>query len=226
MRPPWSRPRRPRLSPSGGGVNQGERLFGRLPVALAVLLVMIGSTACASTANGTETSGARPENRDVSRRTGHSLHLGSSAPTGSTPVPEAPLEATLGEPLALGAGFGRRLLVTVQAVVDPAQGGDPLSLAQVGYRFVGVEVVVRPTGGVVRTDVSADTEVVGSDGRTYFHDDDPLVGCTAVPMGTAVIGVGSTVSGCVTFEVPDAVSLAAVQFTLGHGQAQGRWRVS
>jgi len=197
----------------------------RAGIALGMAAIALGTTACASP-KSSEPISAHQEVRDASAGDRRGTRSGTrSGARRAAPITTPSPEAVVGGGLTLAGRSGETASVRVQQIVDPAQGGDPLAIPQVGMRFVGVELVVSAPNGPVSADVNAGTVLVGTDGRTYLHDDDPIAGCAAIPMGQVAISAGSTVTGCVTFEVPDTVGISAVEFTLAHGGESGRWQV-
>jgi hypothetical protein len=116
---------------------------------------------------------------------------------------------------------GASLLVTVERIIETAPGVDPLSVPEVGDRFVGVVIDVTDSADPVSEDINADTGVLGSDGKTYAHDDDLIAGCTNFTSGDLRLQSGSTLSGCVTFQLPVGIVVDGVDFTPTAGAGGG-----
>jgi len=142
--------------------------------------------------------------------------------TGSAPAPTPALQAPLGAPSILADGSGAALSVTALGVVDPGTGADALALPETGERLVGVAIQLANRGRSVVTDVDADTTVIGSNGQTFGHVDDPLTECTPFPLGAQTLAPGTTLRGCVTFELPLGVSVSKIAFRPTAGSVPGQ----
>ena len=175
---------------------------------LVVLALALTSCASAGTSVASEPGGARREPKELSRRSG-ARRVGGELPDASHPA-----RSVVGGAVTIEAAVGITLHVTLLQVIDPAQVGNVLAVPQVGMRFVGVDLSVSSLQRPVRTDLRSDTVLLGTDGVSYQHDDDPITGCTGLPMGTVTISPGSPLTGCVTFEVPVAVSVSTVELSL------------
>jgi len=193
-----------------------KRTSGRWRVVLGIVVLAVGTMGCTATQAAVPPATRRPPKRAT---------RGAVEPSRATPATTLPATAAVGGTLTLSDGSGKALAVTVEHVVDPAQGANALATPQVGKRFVGVALRVLPTSGTADVDVNADTVVVGTDGRTYLHDDDPIVGCTAFTPGKDPLHAGTAATGCVTFQLPTGVQVGAVEFAPTAGGPAGRWQV-
>jgi hypothetical protein len=126
-------------------------------------------------------------------------------------------------PVAIGTAqtvhdfFGDTVSVTVTQVVDPATAGTGSGLPDPGYRFVAVEAsLANSTGGVVG-DANLAMTITGSDGVTYSADFGTAAQCTNFTYGEFQVPAGDTATGCVLFQLPAAITVKSVQFTLGAG---------
>jgi len=187
---------------------------------VGVVALAMGCSACAS---GGPVASIPPRRatlrRSDTRRT-------RSAPTASPTVPA--LQAPLGATLTLQDTPASTLSVSAQQLVDPGSGADALALPETGERLVGVVMQVTDRGSSAITDVDADTTVVGSNGQTFGHVDDPLIECTPFPLGALPLTPDAALQGCVTFELPLGVSVSQVRFRPTAGTATGRtglWNV-
>jgi hypothetical protein len=116
----------------------------------------------------------------------------------------------------------------VVKVIDPAQGSDQYTTPDAGKRFVGVEVTINNTGKTALSDDANSTvSVVGSDSQDYTADFSAISGCTNFNSGQYNIASGQSQTGCVTFQIPNAVTVAKVQFTdnAGMGSNTAQWLV-
>lgn len=193
-----------------------------LLVTVAVLVGGCGSTEAATGPTGTPVL---------------SLQSGQVAPTtalASGTLPSAPTEpATVATTVApttttttpgVGAGLqasdqtGDTVKVTLVKVEDPAVAALDSLPVDAGKRLVGVEVTIADAGSsTVNDDANNDVSVVGSDNQTYTAAFDGIAGCTNFNNGEYTLAAGQTTTGCVTFQLPAAVTVAMVEFALGGG---------
>jgi hypothetical protein len=109
--------------------------------------------------------------------------------------------------------YGDTLSATVSQIVDPATAGANSGLPDAGYRFVAVEVNLSntdPSNGEVVSNAN-------SDGQTYSADFGTVSQCTNFTFGEFQLPTGDTATGCVVFQLPTAVTVASVQFSLDAG---------
>ena len=84
----------------------------------------------------------------------------------------------------------------------------------------GFGVVINPHAGQNRRErdrLQRLTAVVGSDGQTYSADFGTVSQCTNFTFGEFQLPTGDTATGCVVFQLPTAVTVASVQFSLDAG---------
>jgi hypothetical protein len=134
--------------------------------------------------------------------------------------------ASTSTPVAIGAAqtvhdfFGDAASVTVTAVVDPATAGTGSGLPDPGFRFVAVETSLSNSAagnGEVDGNANLAMTVTGSDGVTYKADFGTAAQCTNFTYGAFALPSGDTATGCVLFQLPTAVTVKSVQFTLDAG---------
>jgi hypothetical protein len=141
-----------------------------------------------------------------------------------TQVISAPITTTP-TPMPVGAAVGvhdftdDELSVTVSQVIDPATAAQGSGLPDAGTRFVAVELsLADETGGSISGDANYSTTVEGSDGKTYTAEIGGVSECSNFTLGTFQLsGVGTNQAGCVVFELPSAVSVATINFSLAPG---------
>ncbi|MHB8378986.1 MAG: fibronectin type III domain-containing protein [Acidimicrobiales bacterium] len=139
-----------------------------------------------------------------------------------SPLITGPVTSTA-TPVAVGAAqtvhdfFGDTASVTVTQVVDPATAATGSGLPDPGYRFVAVEATLTNTTGPVSGDANVAMTVTGSDGVTYSADFGTASQCTNFTLGEFQVPSGDTASGCVLFQLPVAITVTSVQFTLAAG---------
>ena len=104
--------------------------------------------------------------------------------------------------------------MTLVKVIDPAKGVDQFSSPDRGKRFVGLIFTVKAlTGSPQNEDANNDAVVVGGNGQTYSADFDGIAGYTNFDGGAIHVAQGDTVTGSVTFQVPNGVAVSKVQWT-------------
>ena len=102
--------------------------------------------------------------------------------------------------------------VIAAKVLDPAYGSDEFSTPDAGSRFVGVEFTISGVTGYSSDDANTDAVVIGSDGQTYQPDFDSISAGTNFDSGDFSVSDGQTATGWVTFQLPDGVTVASVQW--------------
>jgi Domain of unknown function (DUF4352) len=104
--------------------------------------------------------------------------------------------------------------VTLVKVIDPAHGADQFSSPDTGKRFVGLVFRIKAlTGSPQNEDANNDAVLVGGNGQTYSADFDEISGYTNFDSGSIHVAQGDTVTGAVTFQVPDGVTVSKVQWS-------------
>ena len=99
-------------------------------------------------------------------------------------------------------------------VIDPARGADQFSPPDSGKRFVGLVFKIKAlTGSPQHEDANNDAVLVGGNGQNYSADFDGIAGYTNLASGTIHVAQGDTVTGAVTFQVPDEVTVSKVQWS-------------
>jgi hypothetical protein len=135
-----------------------------------------------------------------------------------------PVVTTAPSPVALGATtvvhdyLGNELSITASQIVDPATAAAGSGLADAGYRFVAVEFSLSDSsGGEIEGDVNFSTTVLGSDNQTYTADFGSVAECSNPVFGLFTLLGGDNSTGCVVFELPVAVTVQTVVFSLAPG---------
>jgi hypothetical protein len=141
---------------------------------------------------------------------------GNSSTVGSASSPAATHQATVAR---VGSYFdvqdfsGDAYRVTLVKVIDPARGADEFSTPDNGKRFVGAVFRVKALKGSPQDeDANNDAVIVGSNGQSYTADFDRIAGYTNFADGVIHVAQGETITGAVTFQVPDHVKVAEIQW--------------
>lgn len=133
----------------------------------------------------------------------------ASPPATATQAPPGPV----GTHFDLQDGDGNTYQVTLVKIVDPAQGAGRSGSPDSGKRFVGAVFRVKAVKGSPQNENANDDAVlIGSNGRTYAAGFSAIAGYANFDNGDLRVSQGSTVTGAVTFQVPDGVSVSAVQW--------------
>lgn len=138
-----------------------------------------------------------------------------SGPVASTTTP-----VPIGSPQTVHDFYGDTLSVTVTPSIDPATSGTGSGLPDAGYRFVAIGLNLANTAsanGEVDGNANLAVTVVGSDGHTYTADFGTVSECTNFNFGEFALPTGDSATGCVVFQLPTAVTVASVQFSLDAG---------
>jgi hypothetical protein len=72
-------------------------------------------------------------------------------------------------------------------------------------------------------DANNDAVIVGSNGQSYTADFSDIAGYTNFDNGAIQVAQGDTETGSVTFQVPDGVKVAKVQWTPGAFGSAVQW---
>ena len=134
---------------------------------------------------------------------------------------------TIGSRFDLSDGSGNAYRVTLVKVVDPAKGADQFTVPESGKRFVGLIFRVKALAGSPQNeDANNDAVVVSGNGQTYSADFDGIAGYTNFNGGAIRVAQGATVTGSVTFQVPNGVTVSRVRWTALSGfGAKVEWNV-
>ena len=158
--------------------------------------------------------GKSHENVSVS---GTPFPSGASASAGHQESP-----GRIGSSFELKDGSGNLYRVTLTKVIDPATGKNQFTVPVAGKRFVGLVFRVKALTGSPRDeDANNDAAVIGSNGQNYSADFGGIAGYTNFDHGAIRVSPGETVTGSVTFQLPEDVKVSTVQWTAlsGFGSA-------
>jgi len=134
---------------------------------------------------------------------------GTSASAGPQEPP-----GRIGSSFDLKDGSGSVYQVTLTEVIDPATGESQFTVPGDGKRFVGLIFRVKAlTGSPQNEDANNDAMVIGGNGQTYSADFDGIAGYTNFDHGTIRVAQGETVTGSVTFQLPNGVMVSTVKWT-------------
>lgn len=148
----------------------------------------------------------------------------STTPSGTATTAPNPATARSAAPAGIGSyfnvqdGSGDTYRVTLDKIIDPAQGADQFNQPDNGKRFVGaVFTILAVSGSPSNEDANNDAAIVGSNGQTYTADFDNIAGYTNFNDGQISVAQGQKATGAVTFQVPTGVKVSKVQWTPAGG---------
>ena len=155
-------------------------------------------------------------------------HLGPGGHAGAAAQPTAATaSAAVAQPTGPGMvgsyfnvqdGSGDTYQVTLVKVVDPGKSADQFVTLEHGSRLVGIVFKITAlTGSPQGEDANNDCTVVGSDGQVYTADFDSIVGYTNFEVGVVHVAQGDTVTGAVTFQLPQYIKVAQVRWVASDG---------
>jgi len=121
---------------------------------------------------------------------------------------------------------GNTYLVALVKVIDPAQGADHNTTPDSGKRFVGAVFTITawddsPHG----EDANRDAAVIGGDGQIYSADINDIAGYTNFDNGSIHVAQDETVTGSVTFQVPDGIDVLKIQWAASGSGSTVQWNV-
>jgi hypothetical protein len=179
-------------------------------VGVIVVLIIIGSVAASNNKTTVNTTASTSSSGSSSKS-----NSSSSNPT-----------AHVGSTIDVGGSKG--LAVTLNQVIDPASGADQYTTPNAGNRFIAVDVKIVNNGtAAFSDDANNDVTLIGTDNQSYTADFDNVSECTNFNSGQYTLAPGESTTGCVVFQVPDAINTAKVQFQTQSGlsQSTGEWLV-
>jgi hypothetical protein len=122
---------------------------------------------------------------------------------------------------------GNKLAVTVSIYGNPATPATQFDRPASGTRLVAIKETLTDDGpGHISDDANNDTTIVGSNGQVYTAAANSIRGCTNFDVGTFTLTRGESETGCVAFQIPNAVGLKRLAFTLTAGSVDtAQWNI-
>ena len=198
--PPPSRPNRHLVRNILGGIG---------------ILAVAGLVVSALSSEGTGASTSAPRTSASAARA-TVAQPAASAPSVAVAQPTGP--GKVGSDFNIQDGSGDVYQVTLVKVVDPGQSADQFATLQHGNRLVGIVFRISAlTGSPQGEDADNDCTVLGTDGRVYTADFDSIVGYTNFEVGVVHVAQGDTVTGAVTFQLPQYIKVVKVRWVSSDG---------
>ena len=137
----------------------------------------------------------------------------ATAAPSPAPSPTSTLTGPVGTVYQVTDDSGNKMTVTLTRMIDPALGADQFSTPNNEFRFVGAVFTLKGVSGTFSDDANSDATVVGSNVQSYTADFNSIAGVTNFNNGEFNLTPGTTSIGAVTFQVPDGVKVASVQWS-------------
>ena len=135
----------------------------------------------------------------------------SSAGTGN---PRAGSTGTIGSSFTVQDASGNTYSVTLDKIIDPVTSSDSFNTPDGGTRFMAAVFTIKATGGSPQNeDANNSASVTGNNSQSYSPQFADIAGYTNFDDGTIHVTQGQQVTGEVTFQLPDGVKAAKVQWT-------------
>jgi hypothetical protein len=151
----------------------------------------------------------------------------TSAPAVSTAGTTANTSSAAAQPTGPGVvgssfnvqdGSGDTYQVTLVKVIDPGKSADQFVTLDRGTRLVGIVLrITALTGSPQGEDADNDCTVVGSDGKVYTAVFESIVDYTNFEVGVIHAAQGDTVTGAVTFQLPQYTKVVGVRWVASDG---------
>jgi len=179
------------------------------------ILAVAGLVVSALSAKGTGASTSAPRT-SASRASAAVAQPTASGASVAVAQPTGP--GQIGSYFDVQDGSGDVYQVALVKVVDPGKSADQFATLQHGNRLVGIVFKITAlTGSPQGEDANNDCTVLGTDGRFYAADFDSIVGYTNFEVGVVHVAHGGTVTGAVTFQLPQYIKVAQVRWVASDG---------
>jgi hypothetical protein len=172
------------------------------------------ASALSSKGTGASTAGSHPSASAIA--TASSVAPATAAPASAAALPTGP--GVVGSSFNVQDGSGDTYQVTLVKVVDPGQNADQFATPERGSRLVGIVFrITALTGSPQGEDADNDCTVVASDGKVYTATFDSIVGYANFEVGVVHVAPGETVTGTVTFQLPQYIKVVSVVWAASNG---------
>jgi hypothetical protein len=152
----------------------------------------------------------------------------TSSPTATTAP--ASSSGVLGSTLDFKDASGVPYTVTLNQVFDSAQGVSPSASPSSGDRFYAASFTITDTGTASTSGETGEARIMSSQGINYPAISETVNECNSFGNGNGEYQLvsGGSVTGCITFSLPVAVSVSDVEWSTGGNFAIGysEWNVS
>ena len=198
------------LLPEDGGPDRDAR---KAKVPLVKLTVIFPAAACVLSLAACASTSVSRTSAPASAASAAALASSQAAPPSSSPSPSDSTTGSVGDTFTLtDSTDGWSYTVTLVKVLDPAEPDNSFDAADSGKRLVGAEFKLTGVTGTDQDDANSDAAIQGSDSQLYSPTFSGLAAGTNFNSGEFSMRPGVTEVGWVTFEVPDGVKVAQVQW--------------
>lgn len=136
---------------------------------------------------------------------------GTSTTSGNSRI--GTISAQEGGAITVSDSNGTTLDVTLEQVIDPANGASKYSQPASGKHFVGVKLHLQNQAAATYQDnANNETTIVLTGGERVDAGYEPLAGCGNFDNGQVKLKTGADATGCVTFQVPKGGKVAEVRY--------------
>ena len=156
----------------------------------------------------------------------------TSAPTttAASPSPSAPLTGPVGTSYQVTGDNGPQgattvYTVTLDQVQQQATLGQYETLTNGSDHVTAAEFTITGKTGQTSDDANTDAVVVGTDSQNYQSAADTITAGTDFKYGDFNVSAGQTVTGWVSFELAQGVTIASVQWAPGFESQTATWTV-
>jgi hypothetical protein len=171
------------------------------------------ASALASKGTGASTAGSHPS---ASAGATASSVAAATAATASAAQPTGP--GVVGSYFNVQDGSGDTYQVTLVRVIDPGQNANQFATPVRGSRLVGIVFrITALTGSPQGEDADNDCTVLGNDGKIYSAVFDSIVGYSNFEVGVIHVAQGDTVTGAVTFQLPQYIKVVTIRWVGSDG---------
>lgn len=123
------------------------------------------------------------------------------------------ISAQEGGAITVSDSNGTKLDVTLEQVIDPANGAGNYSKPASGKHFVGVKLRLQNQAATTyQNNANNETTIVLAGGETVDASYEPLTGCGNFDNGQVKLKTGAAAAGCVTFQVRSGDKVADVRY--------------
>lgn len=200
--------------PPGPPPPRRNRHMVRNIIGAVGILAVAGLVVSALSSKGT---GASSAGSHASTPAAASVGAGQpTAATASVAQPTGP--GVIGSSFTVQDGSDDTYQVTLVRIIDPGKSADQFVTPDRGSRLVGIVFrITALTGSPQGEDADNDCTVVGNDGKVYTAVFDSIIGYTNFEVGVIHAAQGATVTGAVTFELPQYTTVVAVRWVASDG---------
>jgi hypothetical protein len=136
---------------------------------------------------------------------------------GTTPTTAVSHRAIVGSTIKLIDKSSLAYDVTLVKVTPNARPDIAFDKAPAGQVIFGAQFKITGVTGTEADSVDNDSQVIGTNGKTYESAGNGIAGCVDFNNGTFTVNPGQSAEGCEAFDVPKSVKIAKVEWTTDSG---------